>query len=278
MKILILSLLVLSTLSSEARAQMILVSDVDDTIKVSHVLDKDSTVANFPMLRNVFTGMPELYNLIVKHPELTTAKYLSNSPQKLIGDRHEKFLKINNFPKGDLVGRKWSMIFSGKNHKINSLRKFVKEFAPREMILIGDNGEADTEVYSQIRKEFPQIGGLTYIHQVYSLEGFHNKKGKPLEENQIGFATSLDIALDLLNRGYLKQEDVEELFIKVAPSILAEGNFEERGHAMAFPAWLDCRDFKVAELPTFQSQEAQDLLLQYGQKTKSRCEHVPYKN
>lgn len=252
-------------------AQVMVVSDVDDTIKVSHVLDKDSALANGPMINNAFMGMPELYHAIVELPNIVTLKYLSNAPKKFIGDIHQKFLKTNNFPKGDLVTRRWRQIFSGSTHKIDSLRRFIREHQPREMILIGDNGEHDTEIYAQIRKEFPSIAGPTYIRVAYSMLGDKDERGKPVLPGQTGFATSIDIALDLMNKGYMRMEAVEDIVKSAAPHILAEGLFEERGKHIAFPAWYDCRDFTLPELPTLVDVEAHELLQKYGAKVNKRC-------
>jgi phosphatidate phosphatase APP1 len=254
----------------KAQAQIMVVSDVDDTIKVSHVLDKDSTLANGPLIHNAFLGMPELYHAIVEHPQMLTLKYLSNAPKRFIGDIHQKFLRANHFPKGELVTRRWRQIFSGNNHKLDSLRSFIKEHQPREMILIGDNGEADTEIYAQIRREFPQITGPTYIRVAYSMIA-RREQGKPLLPGQTGFASSIDVALDLLNRGYLKMEAVEELVKATVPELLSEGSREERGHPIAFPAWYDCRDFAQPELPTLVDVDAHELLQRYGVKMNKRC-------
>lgn len=258
-------------LSFSAHAQLMVVSDVDDTIKVSHVLDKDSALANGPMVHNAFIGMPELYHAIVELPNMVTLKYLSNAPKKFIGDIHQKFLKTNNFPKGDLVTRRWRQIFSGNTHKIDSLRRFIKEYQPREMILIGDNGEHDTEIYAQIRKEFPHISGPTYIRVAYSMIGDLEERGKPILPGQTGFASSIDIALDLMNKGHMKMEAVEEIIKASVPAILAEGQYEERGKQIAFPAWYDCRDFSIPELPTLVDVEAHELLQKYGAKMSKRC-------
>lgn len=270
MRFLLQAVLLFTGLSLQARAHLMVVSDLDDTIKVSHVLDKDSTLANGPMMHNAFLGMPELYHAIVAHPNMLTLKYLSNAPKRFIGDLHQKFLRTNNFPKGDLVTRRWRQIFSGNNHKLDSLRSFIKEHQPREMILIGDNGEADTEIYAQIRREFPQISGPTYIRVAYSMVA-RREQGKPLLPGQTGFASSIDIALDLLNRGHLKMEAVEEIVKSTVPQLIAEGTREERGHAIAFPAWYDCRDFELPDLPTLVDVDAHELLQRYGVKLRKRC-------
>jgi hypothetical protein len=263
-------------LSLSIHAQIVLVSDIDDTIKVSHILDKDSAAANVLMLKNAFIGMPELYQLISQLPEISGVKYLSNAPKKLFGDLNEKFIKLNKFPRGELAGRQLRLILKGKKHKLESLHRYVRELRPRDFILIGDNGEADVEVYAEIRKIYPQIGGVTYIRQVYSKNGFKGKKGKPLQKGQVGFSSSVDIALDLLNRGYLKMDAVESHIRQVVPRILSENDHQVRGHQMAYPEWMDCRDFTLAEMPLLLDIEAQELLSKYVAKVGARCSRKPF--
>lgn len=257
-------------------AQTILVSDVDDTIKVSYVLDHDSTVANLPMLNNAFIGMPELYHAIANIDDLKTIKYLSNAPRSSVGKIHEKFLRTNNFPSGELVARSFWDLKTGNKHKISSIRKFISDYHPKSLILIGDNGEADAVVYATITDEYSDVSALTYIRQAYSSQGWNGNFSKPLQKDQIPFATSLDIALDLYDKKIFSIETLTDLVTKVAPAILSESNFEERGIQMAFPEWYDCRDYTLAELPVLLDQEANDLLKSYGLKVQMRCAQQPF--
>lgn len=270
---LLLATLVFSSMS--ASAQTLLVSDMDDTIKVSYVLDKDSVVANVAMIHNVFMGMPELYQAISQIPDVKSIKYLSNAPKKIIGDLHEKFLKLNQFPQGEFVARSWYDLRTGNSHKVYSLRKFIKQYDPKEMILIGDNGEADAEIYAQIRTEYPSVLGPTYIRQAYSSIGFSGNFAKPLHEGQIPFSSSVDIAVDLFKRGYLSSEAVTDHVLDVVPDMLDEDEDENRGPS-AFPEWYDCRDFKLPNLPVLVDLKANDLLQEYGNKVQQRCSIEPY--
>lgn len=255
--------------------QSILVSDVDDTIKVSYVLDKDSTVANLPMLKNSFIGMPELYHAIANLEQVKTVKYLSNAPKRVIGKVHTRFLKANNFPEGDLVARSFWDLRSGNKHKISSIRSFISKYKPKEMILIGDNGEADPIVYATITNEYKQIPALTYIRQAYSSAGWNNNYSTPLEKGQIPFSTSIDIALDLYERNVLSVETVSDLVQSIAPRIIGESDGKERGRPMAFPEWYDCRDFTLPELPVLPDLESNELLQSYGAKIQGRCTKEP---
>lgn len=267
--------LTLTLLPLGATAQTLLVSDLDDTIKVSYVLDPESAAANGAMIHNVFMGMPELYHAIAKTPDLAAIKYLSNAPRKLIGDLHQRFLDFNNFPEGELVTRSWMQIFSGNAHKLRSLRAFIKKYNPRSMILVGDNGEADAQIYAEIREEFPAITGPTYIRQAYSSFGFDENFAKPMFSGQIPFASSIDIALDLYGKGLLEQRAVTELVRAIVPDLLEEGEDETTGRT-AFPAWYDCRDFVLPALPLMLDPIANDLLQAYGEKVQFRCALEPF--
>lgn len=260
-----LGLAILLILPQVAFSRVLLVSDMDDTIKVSHVLDIDSAIANARQTKNAFMGMPELYQSLVKIPKATEFHYLSSAPRKLMLYLHHFFLWQNNFPSGKLVLNN-KLIDS--EHKITSLRNMIAEFKPTKMILIGDNGERDAEVYAQIREEFPEIGGETYIHIAYSLNGFEKNEGKLLKDGQIPWVTSIDLAFDLLKKGYIKEEDYKLLVNSVEPRALVESPYVERRKHMMFPAWLDCRDFEVPKLPHI-SHELQT-------KIEDRCAREPY--
>lgn len=273
------SLIILSLLVSlNTSARSILVSDVDDTIKVSNVLDKDSTAANVLMLKNAFIGMPELYAEISKINGMSAVKYLSNAPKKGMAKIHQKFLEINNFPDGELVARSFWDLRSGNKHKIESIKKFISVYKPTKLILIGDNGEADSVVYSTITKKHSQIGALTYIRQAYSSLGYNKNFSQPLLEGQIPFASSLDISVDLYKRGVFSIETLIKLVNSIAPAIIDEAVDEERGRQMAFPEWYDCRDYQLPELPVLPDLKANDLLQKYGAKVQNRCSLPPFGN
>lgn len=244
--------------------RVLLVTDIDDTIKVSHVLDRDSMVANTIAVKNAFMGMPELYQALAKAPGTTQMHYLSNAPEWLMKNVHAKFVKINQFPEGILVLSKKTF---ATDHKINALREMIKKFGPTSMVLIGDNGEKDNEVYEQIRREFPEIGGHTYIHLVYSKLGFKGAVGKPLLEGQLGFATSVDLANDMFNRGYINSADYYNVVKSVEERALAENPRIERNSQMLFPAWFDCRDFVMPTLPM--------IIPELQNKMFARCSRGP---
>lgn len=267
------SLLVLSTLAF-ADQETILITDMDDTIKNSHVLDTDSTIANAFNPKQAFMGMPELYESLLADKKVDEIVYLSNAPKWLMYPFHRRFLRKEGFPQGRLL---LNLTLSKKNHKLNSIRNIVENENPKELILVGDNGEHDTEVYATIAKEYPDLKITTYIHQVYSQIGFHNNFGKLLEENQIGFATALDLSVELMNRSSLSEDSYVKLVNDIVIKALEEGNYREHGRPIMFPAWLDCRDYKVTELPVKKDLNV-DLIAGFNKKLSDRCTREPYRN
>lgn len=238
-------LLVLLATASLASARLVVISDIDDTIKVSHVLDKSESVKNAFRTENVFRGMPELYQLIQGNFPTTSFYYLSNAPKKIMEKSHTKFLIDNRFPKGTLLTREK---ISDENHKVNSIRKILQDTSITAILYLGDNAERDTVIYAQMVKEFPRIPSLTFIRQAYSVKNGEDT-GKPLEGNQMGFVSPVEVALELRNVRVLSENQVTALeAFFVHPTIKyshQEDNFGKTG-VLSFPSWVDCRDYRLS--------------------------------
>lgn len=257
-----------------AEGPRILVSDIDDTIKVSHVLDKDSTVANAFTRKNAFLGMPELYQALKAEGRIDRVLYLSNAPVWLMYPFHKKFLKRTGFPVDGLLLRK---DIRDSDHKVNALRQLIRTAQPSELVLIGDNGEEDTTKYAKIAKEFPDLKITTFIHLAYSQRGFKGSIGKPLESEQIPFATSLDLGAKLLEQEFLSPKAYESLIEYVTPIALSESDYVERGKQMIFPAWFDCRDFSLEPLPVTSSAQ-ENLVQAIEERIRNRCARQPFED
>lgn len=224
-----------------AHAKVVVISDIDDTIKVSHVLDSSDSISNAARMDNLFYGMPELYQSIQR---TTNSKifYLSNAPRKLMDRFHRQFLNENRFPNGGLLLRE--NIFD-KTFKLRMIRQIINDEKPSLLILIGDNGEHDSEVYYQITQEYPNLQIFTYIRQVYSAY-FGTDQGSEIYTNQIGFVTPIEVAISLQKKSILSTEQVINLEQLYVPFALSQ-SFDLTKGVMAFPGWQDCRDFIVPE-------------------------------
>lgn len=146
-----------------------LVSDIDDTIKVTEVPgDKDI------VLKNTFchdfvavSGMSEKYRSLSD----TAFHYVSGGPWQLYQPLSD-FLSgqgfpagtfhLNYFPKNFLSEDTRSLLKDticgslGRtyDHKVEQITRLMQRFPEREFILVGDSGELDVEVYRRMRELF----------------------------------------------------------------------------------------------------------------------------
>jgi hypothetical protein len=144
------------------------VSDIDDTIKISNVLDKKV------LLRNTFIepfqavpGMAEWYREMGDGRN-AVFHYLSAAPMQLHPALSE-FLTDGRFPPGLLHLREstsWRTVVAGREttiaHKKQVLTRLLTAFPRRKFILIGDSGENDPEIYADIARAHP--GRILAIH------------------------------------------------------------------------------------------------------------------
>jgi hypothetical protein len=221
-------------------AKTLVIADIDDTLKNAHILDTDDMMVRSIETKDVFLGMNWAFQgLKTAQPE-TAFYYVSAAIEDLMWDLHKGFLKDNQFPKGQLILRK--EYFGGDDFKILTIREILKKTKPDLVISVGDNGQKDVEVYEQIRREFPQIRFVTFIHQVYSSRA-GDEQGTALASGQIGFATSLDLFLTWHSLNLVPQSQVRVFLSTFAPVYLNENPARDLLR-MAIPAWMDCRDYQ----------------------------------
>ncbi|MBA4149828.1 MAG: DUF2183 domain-containing protein [Verrucomicrobia bacterium] len=137
------------------------ISDLDDTIKVSNVLDRKKLLQNtFLKPFEPAAGMSALYQGWATNSSVSF-HYLSASPSQLYTPLAE-FLADHNFPLGSFHLRafNWRTEFQNhsvpKKHKPAVLENFMKKFPKRRFILVGDSGESDPEIYADLTRKFPE--------------------------------------------------------------------------------------------------------------------------
>ena len=163
------------------------ISDIDDTIKISNVLDKKK------LIRNTFAepfiaspGMPTLYkNLKDKGAYF---HYVSASPWQLYPSL--KGFMETHYPKGSISLRQFRVKDSSlidffkpsKDYKLKEIRAIIQRYPMHQFILIGDNGEHDPEVYRTIADEFPNNIQSVYIRDV--IDSSQHKKHRTETETK----------------------------------------------------------------------------------------------
>ncbi|CAF0718830.1 unnamed protein product [Adineta ricciae] len=150
------------------------ISDIDDTIKISEVLDKVRLVANtFIHGFRVVEGMPEVYRGWQNRYNCSF-HYLSAMPDQLYTITKD-FIDDHKFPDGTFHMRhfRWASTsiynfvhsVDTKMHKINHLRYFVFN-SLRQLVLVGDSGERDPEIYGNVARMYPKRVRRIFIRAV----------------------------------------------------------------------------------------------------------------
>jgi len=144
------------------------ISDIDDTIKDSQVLDKKKTLEKtFLEEFEAIPGMSEAYN--AWQEQGAAFHYVSSSPWQLYPFLWE-FLKDKEFPPGSfhlkLIRLKDASVLnffkSSLETKVPVIEELINRFPQRKFILVGDSGEHDPEAYGIIGRQFP--GNLLHIY------------------------------------------------------------------------------------------------------------------
>ncbi|KAG2207967.1 hypothetical protein INT47_010951 [Mucor saturninus] len=155
------------------------ISDIDDTIKVTDILDgKDAILQNtfFRQAREV-PHMSEVFQSWAS--EGAHVHYVSNSPWQVYPALSE-FIASKHFPRGSMHLRSVStqdlIIGKAGKHKREMIPKILRDFPHRKFILVGDSGEIDPEVFGDIYKEFPDQIIKIFIHDVTSQRAMNADK------------------------------------------------------------------------------------------------------
>jgi phosphatidate phosphatase APP1 len=143
------------------------ISDIDDTIKLSHVTDKSELIKNTFLreFRDV-EGMADIYTGLSKRG--VAFHYVSGSVWQLY-QPIAGFFSEAGFPRGTfhlkhfrLKDRSVTQLWSSQTeHKLNAINPIIADFPNRHLVLIGDSGEQDPEIYGEIARQYPdQIVGI----------------------------------------------------------------------------------------------------------------------
>jgi hypothetical protein len=139
-----------------------IVSDIDDTIKISEVRDKKALMRNtFVEPFRAVPGMAEWYQEMKRSDPQVFFHYISASPMQLY-PALEEFL-FAHFPMGVLHLREstsWRTLYANQKdsiaHKKKVLTRLLTDYPKRKFILIGDSGESDPEIYADIARDYPE--------------------------------------------------------------------------------------------------------------------------
>lgn len=145
------------------------VSDIDDTIKITNVLDKEEMLANtFLRLWQAVPGMAAAYRRWAEQG--VAFHYVSASPLPLLSALGELATR-EGFPRGSLALRpfRWvdgtalELLDPSESYKRAVIFALVESFERRAFVLVGDTGERDPEIYADVARRFPGRVRAIYV-------------------------------------------------------------------------------------------------------------------
>jgi len=149
------------------------ISDIDDTIKISQVLYHKA------LLRNTFCrpfqpvlGMAAVYQSWAKNAG-AQFHYVSASPWQLYQPLAE-FVRNNQFPEGTFHLKTFrvkdqtffDLFRSPERYKLGVIEPMLERFPNRRFVLVGDSGEKDPETYGVLARKHPQQIAKIFIRDV----------------------------------------------------------------------------------------------------------------
>ncbi|CAF1479976.1 unnamed protein product [Rotaria magnacalcarata] len=145
-----------------------IISDIDDTIKVTHAISRTLLLKHtFYNCFEPIKGMNDLYQKW--HERKCQFHYVSASPWQLY-PALRCFLEKYNFPMGTLNLRKfdWNLKFfyTIGIHKMKTISEIIEAYPSRKYIFVGDSGELDPEVYAKLYANYAQSIAHIYIRDI----------------------------------------------------------------------------------------------------------------
>ncbi|NQZ67865.1 MAG: DUF2183 domain-containing protein, partial [Lentisphaeria bacterium] len=146
-----------------------IISDIDDTVKISNVTSKKKLMQSTFMKAFTFVdGMAKAYR-----ESAYEVQFVSSSPYQLYPELCAAF-DTEKFPWAQFHMKKvrltnsslFDLFKKGTESKPVQIEAIIKRWPNRQYILIGDDGEQDPEVYAGIKEKYPKkIIGI-YIRTV----------------------------------------------------------------------------------------------------------------
>jgi len=171
-------------------AQYGVISDIDDTIMVSH---STKTIRKLRLMltrnsrtRKPFPGVEAFYQALNKGVDGKKENpffYISSSEWNLY-DLISDFCAYNLFPKGvyllkDMDPRLFKLWKQGggtHEHKYEKIKMVFETFPALSFVLVGDNGQRDPMIYSRIAKLFAHRVKAIYIRTIKKYKDDRMKK------------------------------------------------------------------------------------------------------
>lgn len=158
---------------------LIVISDIDDTVMYTGVANKLKMLYRLFMekahRRTAFPGVAALYRALYGGAEGNRKRpmlYVSRGPWSIY-EMLELFFNMHRIPAGPVLFlREWGLSLKrpwprkAEDHKSDVIQNMLSLYSELPFILIGDNGQRDPEVYTEIVKAYPERVRAIYIRKI----------------------------------------------------------------------------------------------------------------
>ncbi|MFN7134422.1 MAG: phosphatase domain-containing protein [Myxococcales bacterium] len=190
-----------------SRTDLVVVSDFDDTVAVTHVTSRRRMLTSALLMgedtQPRVPGMPELYQALRQHRSAAFV-YLSGSPIQY-HHRIRAFLSHNGYPPGGIFLRQLdSGALNPAGFKTPVLKRLLRDLPDQKFLFVGDSGERDPEIYRDIAKEAGERHLGTFIRLVTP-----ERPDAARFEGQHAFGTPSEVAQALAGRALLDADAID---------------------------------------------------------------------
>ncbi|WP_244511202.1 App1 family protein [Vreelandella arcis] len=160
-------------------ADLLVISDIDDTVMFTGVAEKLKMLYRLfvhkPHRRTAFPGVASLYQALHRGGSDKAERpilYVSRGPWAIY-EMLETFFQLNRIPVGPILFlREWGLSLRhpwprrAEAHKRELIDRMLTLFDDLPCILIGDSGQHDPEVYSDVVRDYPGRIKAIYIRRI----------------------------------------------------------------------------------------------------------------
>lgn len=184
-----------------ANSAVRIVSGLDDVVRQANNVNVLSATAKMVEDDKGYTGMPELYQALLKTSGTPTFTILSGMPD-VFQNRVQKFLKAQDFPPSQVnlrnVIKNWNIV----PWKMEIVRRMIERYPQDKLVFILDNSNDSIHFASLLISGFSKHLGGVYLRQTTA---------KAVFPGTIPFYTAFDIAYHEHKSQRLSAADLEKI-------------------------------------------------------------------
>jgi phosphatidate phosphatase APP1 len=191
-----------------ANSRYVVISDIDDTIMETGVASKMKMIWRLFMQgaesRVAFPGVAALLQALHCGASRCAANpmlYVSRAPWSIY-EVLDEFFNLHEIPVGPILFlREWGLTLQSplprraQDHKLDLIRNMLTLYRELPFVLIGDSGQRDPEIYTQIVREHPGRVLAIYIRNV-SRDPARHRAIEALSLEVVDAGSSLVLAAD----------------------------------------------------------------------------------